>query len=79
MDKTDSPKKVQIGDRVRLICHDGVERTYKIGISQEADPGNGVISNLSPLGKSLLGAKAGDTVTYSVEERKYICKVLEVF
>ena len=36
---------------------------YRIVGSQEADPMHGVISEESPFGKALLGAKEGDTVT----------------
>ena len=39
------------------------EESYKIVGSIEADPTAGRISNQSPMGKSLLGKKAGDTVT----------------
>ena len=38
------------------------ELTFKIMGSFEADPTKGLISNESPLGKALLGAKKGDTV-----------------
>ena len=36
---------------------------YKIVGSQEADPMHGIITEESPFGKALLGAKEGDTVT----------------
>ena len=36
---------------------------YKIVGSQESDPMNGIISEESPFGKALVGAKEGDTVT----------------
>jgi transcription elongation GreA/GreB family factor len=78
MQERDAVKRIEIGNRVRIICPDGVERTYKIGVSKEADPDNGVISNLSPLGMSLLGSKVGDKVAYSVGENTYHCEVLEV-
>ncbi len=39
------------------------EEVYTIVGSTEADPGNGRISNESPLGRSLLGKKVGDQVT----------------
>ncbi len=39
------------------------EESYKIVGSIEADPTAGRISNQSPMGKSLLGKKAGDKVT----------------
>ena len=36
--------------------------TYTIVGSTEADPGEGLISNESPVGRALLGRRAGDTV-----------------
>ena len=36
---------------------------YKIVGSQEADPMHGIISEESPFGKAMLGAKEGDTIT----------------
>jgi transcription elongation factor GreA len=36
---------------------------YKIVGSQESDPMHGIISEESPFGKALLGAKEGDIVT----------------
>lgn len=38
------------------------ELTYKVVGSAEADPINGLISDSSPVGKALLGAKIGDEV-----------------
>ena len=39
------------------------EETYQIVGSQEADPMNGIISEDSPFGKALVGAKEGQQVT----------------
>ncbi len=39
------------------------EMTYRVVGPAEADPMNGLISDDSPVGKALLGAKVGDTVT----------------
>jgi len=55
-------------DRVRLGSHVTVKEgseppeTFRIVGSAEADPGKGLISNESPLGKALLGRTAGDQV-----------------
>lgn len=58
------------GDRVRVgstvtIVENGYddEETYRIVGAQEADPTNGFISNESPIGRALLGAKKGQIVT----------------
>ena len=39
------------------------EMTYKVVGPAEADPMHGLISDDSPVGKALLGARVGDTVT----------------
>lgn len=50
--------------RTVIVCESEAEdkEVYTIVGSTEADPGNGRISNESPLGKSLLGKKVGDKV-----------------
>ena len=55
---------VTIGCKVTVADMNGKEMpAYKIVGSQEADPMHGVISEESPFGKALLGAKEGDTVS----------------
>ena len=56
--------EVTIGCAVTVADANGKEMpAYKIVGSQEADPMHGIISEESPFGKALLGAKEGDTVT----------------
>ena len=56
--------EVTIGCTVNVADTNGKEMpAYKIVGSQEADPMHGIISEESPFGKALLGAKEGDTVT----------------
>lgn len=52
---------VVIGSRV-LVEADGEQDEFTIVGSLEADPLNGKISNESPVGKTLLGAKVGEIV-----------------
>ena len=54
---------VRVGSTV-TICEVGLddEETYVIVGAHEADPTRGSISNISPLGSALLGAKKGQTV-----------------
>jgi len=55
--------KVNAGCIVKLKDLDfDDELEYRIVGSTESDPANGIISNESPVGKSLLGKKVGDTV-----------------
>jgi len=55
---------VQVGSTV-TISENGFDReeTYRIVGVQEANPTEGLISNESPIGRALLGARVGDTVT----------------
>jgi transcription elongation factor GreA len=55
-------EEVSLGSVVSLITGDNVEHRYTIVGSYEANPGAGFISNESPLGKALLGHRAGDRV-----------------
>lgn len=53
---------VNIGETVVIQNAEGeIERYTIVGIA-EADPGRGLISNESPLGKALLGHKVGEEV-----------------
>jgi transcription elongation factor GreA len=55
--------RVRVGSTVTVV-EDGAdhEETYRIVGVREAAPGNGLISNESPFGRALLGARVGDTV-----------------
>lgn len=65
VDESNAPTNVvTIGCKVTVADTSGREMPpYKIVGSQEADPMHGIISDESPFGKGLLGAKEGDTVT----------------
>lgn len=54
------------------------EFEYKIVGSVEADILSGKISNESPLGKALIGARKGDTVTAVTENGEIQYKILDV-
>lgn len=54
---------VSIGKKVTVKrLSDGVEATYEIVGFAQSDPANGKISDESPVGKALVGSKAGKTV-----------------
>jgi transcription elongation factor GreA len=55
---------VAVGATVRVRSEDG-EETYAIVGAAEADPLGGRISNESPLGRALLGHRAGDEVEWT--------------
>jgi len=71
-------EKVAIGSKLKLIFPDGTEKIFKIGTSREADPQNGIISYECPLGRSLLGAKAGDSISYCVGKNTFTVQVVEI-
>ena len=54
---------VRVGSTVTVLVEDDEEpETYSIVGAHEADPSNGRISNESPFGRALIGAKKGQTV-----------------
>jgi len=62
IEKNGASDKVGVGSTVTVTEEGGEEETYHIVGSAEADPLDGKISNESPIGKALLGAKVGQTV-----------------
>ena len=64
IDEHHSTDHVQIGSTVTVESVDGKEK-YTIVGSAEASPPEGRISNESPLGRTLLGKRKGDTVMVS--------------
>ena len=54
---------VSVGCKVKLYDEDFDEEVeYRITGSSESDPRNGLISNVSPVGKALIGHKKGETI-----------------
>lgn len=54
--------RITFGSTVHLRSADGKEVRYRIVGSDEADPGTGRISILSPLARTLIGKEVGDEV-----------------
>ena len=70
---------VTVGSIVKLYDFDFDEEIeYSIVGSAEADPFEGKISNESPVGKALLGARVGETVEVQVPDGVSKFKVLEI-
>lgn len=57
---------------------DGALETYRIVGSAEADPVHGNISNESPLGKELMGRKAGEEAAVDAPDGNLVFKIVEV-
>ena len=45
-----------------IVRDDGREQTFRIVGEDEADPGKGSISHVSPLARSMFGKRVGDVV-----------------
>ena len=76
-----SPKhargEVSLGSRVTLAV-DGSRETYQVVGTAEADALAGRISEMSPLGRAMLGHHAGDEVTWRSPEGTVTAKLLKV-
>ena len=70
--------KVDIGAKVTIQENGTPSEEYVIVGAAEADPMNGRISNESPLGKALIGHKAGDDVTVKAPNGSFTVRVLKV-
>ena len=64
--------KVQIGSVVTVGMDNGIERTFTIVGAAEADISASRISNESPVGNALLGAKKGDVVSAEAPNGKIL-------
>ncbi|MBU5335806.1 transcription elongation factor GreA [Intestinibacter bartlettii] len=70
---------VTVGSIVKLYDYDFDEEIeYSIVGSAEADPFEGKISNESPVGKALLGARVGEEVEVQVPDGANKFKVLDI-
>jgi len=73
------PDTIIVGSTVRIKdLGSGEEITYTIVGSAEADPDRDRISNESPVGRALLGRRAGDVVEVTVPAGKMTYRVLGV-
>ncbi len=69
---------VEVGAKV-VIQENGTEpEKFTIVGTPEANPGNGYISHLSPLGKALMGHKAGDEITVKAPNGEFIVTLVKV-
>lgn len=70
--------EVIVGSKVTVDDGEFGEETYHIVGSAEADPLAGRISNESPIGKALLGAKVGQQVRAAAPDGEIIFKVVKI-
>ena len=72
-------RSISLGSVVKLYDEDFEEEiTYSIVGSNQADPLEKKISDQSPIGRALMGKKAGDSITVTAPAGELHFKVLEV-
>ena len=70
-------KVVQMGSEVK-VKFNGEEQIFEIVGSNEADPLSWKISNESPIGKAIMGGKAGDKVKVQTPSGEKEYRIVEV-
>lgn len=74
-----STDEVNVGARVRVLDEEWEEEVeYSIVGSTEADPMQNKISDQSPIGMALIGAKVGDTVEAETPGGSVKMKILQI-
>lgn len=69
--------RVQIGSTVTVEIN-GEQKQYQILGFIETNPGQGKISNHSPIGSSLLGHQVGDSVIVNLKDREVVYKIVSI-
>ena len=69
---------VDVGATVTVQNQEGKTYQYTITGSAEADPSQGRISNVSPIGKSLLGKRVKDVTEVSVPSGKIKLEIVSI-
>lgn len=79
VDPADQDKEqVRFGAAVSVAEENGATTVYRIVGVDESEPESGWISWISPLGRALIGARAGDAVTVKLPERTVKLKISKV-
>lgn len=77
IDESSRHDTVEIGSKV-TVESDGRKENYVIVGSAEASPAEGKISNESPVGRALMGHRAGETVRMSVPAGTIEMKIVSI-
>lgn len=77
-EKAGGSDTVDIGSRVTVKNDKGKKTRYTIVGSTEADPADGKISNVSPIGKALLGKHIGDIANVTAPAGTTKLEILEI-
>ncbi len=70
---------IRIGSKI-TVAEDGLDdlETFMMVGAAEADPTQGRISHVSPLGQALMGKKVGDKVTIQAPAGEMVFKIVEI-
>ena len=77
-DENEASGRVGLGCTVVVEDEKGVQSTYRITGSQEANPMEGKLSDDSPFGRSVVGKAAGEIFTVNAPNGSYTMKVISV-
>jgi transcription elongation factor GreA len=80
-DNVASNSEVSVGSKIKVKEHHDTgmkEKDYHIVGSHEADPVVGKISNKSPIGKALLGAKVGETLEITLPKGVIKAEIIKI-
>ena len=70
---------VNIGSSVTVFNHkSGAERVYHLVGTDSVDPKNGKISELSPIGRALIGGRVGDSVVAETPNGNMTLDILKI-
>ena len=70
--------RVHLGTTVTIEDDAGARTTFRLVGSAEADPANGRISNVSPVGRAILGHRSGETVEIAAPRGAVTYRIVEV-
>jgi len=73
-------KSIKVGAviEIKLMSNNSKKQVFMIVGSQEADPGNGKISNESPLGRAFLDKEIGDIIEIETPKGKVKYKIIGI-
>jgi len=77
VEKTTGTDLIDLGCTFQVVVN-GIEKTFSLVGSTEADPISGKISNESPLGQAFVGHRVGETVLLSVPSGSIEYKIIKI-
>ena len=77
-DENEATGRVGLGCTVVVENQAGVQTTYRITGSQEANPMVNKLSDDSPFGRAIVGKAAGETFTFNAPAGSFTMKVISV-